>query len=75
MLRNLLSLSNDRMGGLVGVLSRPSALSSIRPGGFRFGAGFNAPKESADIDFFSTVRAVHTPKINPTVAYASPISK
>lgn len=73
--RELLSLGNDAVGNLIGVLglfARPSSLRAVQPGRARFGSGFHAPDESADVDLFSAVRAVHAHKNKPNSCLCEP---
>lgn len=66
--RNLFSLGNDAVGqrvGVSGLLARSPALRAVRPGGSGLGSGFHAPHESAEVDVFSAVRAVHVLEIKP----------
>ena len=68
MLRNLLSLGNDPMRHLVGVLglfTRPAALRAVRAGRSGLGLRLHAPDESADVNLFSTMRAFHTRENKP----------
>lgn len=65
MLRNLLSLGNNAVRRLVGVLSGTPTKLSVSLRGPGLGLGFHAPDESANVDLFSTMRAVHTNENKP----------
>lgn len=66
--RELLSLGNNAVCQRVGVLGLflgASSLLSVGLGSLGLGLGFHAPDESADIDLFSAVRAVHALENKP----------
>lgn len=75
MLRKLLSLANNAVGqrvGVLGLLTGPASLCAVCPGGGGFGLGLHAPNESADVNFFSTVGAVHAPENKPNCCLCEP---
>lgn len=66
--RKLLCLGHNAVSqrvGVMGLFPGASTLLAVRLGGSGLGLGFNAPDESADVDLFSAVRAVHAHKIKP----------
>lgn len=51
------------------LLLGPPSLCAVRSSGSGLCFGFSAPHEGAEVDGFSTVRAVHLPENNPAFAY------